>query len=119
MCRASLSVTPVLGIAVSESIAFGSRIHRVMLLGMFVSTCAAPCAYAITMDVGGKNLPVVFGAMNMLGNFGAAAITGLVIPLNRWTGGWQGSLILFVSIHAVALLCWLVLNPNRTIGATQ
>jgi sugar phosphate permease len=86
-------------------------------VGMFVSTCAAPCAYAVTMDVGGKNLPVVFGAMNMVGNFGAAAITGLVSPLNRWTGGsWNASIVLFISIHAVAAVCWLFLNPNRSIG---
>ncbi len=85
--------------------------------GTFVSTCAAPCAYAVTMDVGGKNLPVVFGAMNMLGNFGAAAITGMVAPLNRLTGGtWTASIALFIAIHAVALICWLCLNPNRAIG---
>ena len=89
-------------------------------LGTFVSTCAAPCAYALTMDVGGKDLPIVFGAMNMMGNFGAAAITGLVSPLNRWTGGtWHASLVLFVAIHGVALLCWLVLNPNKPINPLE
>jgi len=89
-------------------------------LGTFVSTCAAPCAYALTMDVGGKDLPTVFGAMNMMGNFGAAAMTGLVPRLNHWTGGtWQASLILFVAIHALALLCWLVLDPNKPINRRE
>ena len=87
-------------------------------MGSFISAFAAPCAYALTMDVGGRNLPVVFGAMNMLGNFGAAAMTGVVPLINKATGGWTGSLILFVGVHLVALLCWLFLNPDRTIGET-
>lgn len=85
-------------------------------LGTFVSTFAAPCAYALSMDVSGKNLPVVFGAMNMVGNLGAAAITGIVPDVNRLFGGWPASLAMFVGIHAIALVCWLLLNPNRTIG---
>ncbi|MFL5340558.1 MAG: hypothetical protein ACJ8F7_10450, partial [Gemmataceae bacterium] len=85
-------------------------------LGSFISAFAAPCAYALTMDVGGKGLPVVFGAMNMIGNFGAAAMTQVVPVLNRFAGGWRAALFMFVAIHAVALVCWLVLNPNRTIG---
>lgn len=85
-------------------------------IGSFVSAFSAPCAYALSMDVGGKNLPIVFGAMNMIGNFGAAAMTGIVPQLNHWTGGWHATLILFVAIHALALVCWLVLDPRKTIG---
>jgi len=85
----------------------------------FIAAFAAPCAYALTMDVGGKNLPVVFGAMNMFGNFGAATITWIVPRLNRWTGSWEASLIMLVSIHAVALVCWLFINPHRTVGERE
>jgi ACS family glucarate transporter-like MFS transporter len=85
----------------------------------FIAAFAAPCAYALSMDVGGKNLPIVFGAMNMVGNFGAAAITWIVPRLNRWTGSWDASLIMLVAIHAVALICWLFLNPNRTVGERE
>jgi MFS family permease len=86
-------------------------------LGMLVATCAAPCAYALSMDISGRNLPVVFGAMNMFGNLGAAVITGIVPDLNKLSGlGWRASILLFVAIHAVALVCWLFLNPNRTVG---
>jgi sugar phosphate permease len=85
----------------------------------FIAAFAAPCAYALSMDVGGKNLPIVFGAMNMVGNFGAAAITWIVPRLNRWTGSWDASLIMLIAIHAVALVCWLFLNPNRTVGERE
>ena len=88
-----------------------------MSLGYFVGSFSAPCAYAISMDVGGRNLPVVFGAMNMIGNFGAAAMTGVVPRVNKWAGGdWHASIALFVGIHAIALVCWLFINPDRTIG---
>lgn len=88
-------------------------------LGFFISSFASPCAYALSMDVGGKNLPVVFGAMNMVGNFGAAAMSQVVPEMNKLPGGWTASLILFVAVHAVALVCWLFLNPNRPIGESS
>ena len=43
-----------------------------------------PCAYALTMDMGGRNLGVVFGAMNMAGNFGACAFTWVAPQLSGW-----------------------------------
>ncbi|HVS38967.1 MAG TPA: MFS transporter [Gemmataceae bacterium] len=50
----------------------------------FIFSFSAPCAYALTMDMGGRNLGVVFGAMNMLGNFGAAAFTWAAPQLTDW-----------------------------------
>ena len=52
--------------------------------GFFVFCFSAPCAYAITMDMGGRNLGVIFGAMNMLGNFGAVAFVWLAPRLTGW-----------------------------------
>ena len=90
-----------------------------LCLGFFMGSFAAPCAYAISMDVGGKNLAVVFGAMNMVGNFGAAAMPRIIPRLNTWADGdWRASLGLFVALHAVALVCWFFINPDRTIGET-
>jgi sugar phosphate permease len=107
--------------------------------GSFLSAFAAPCAYAVSMDVGGRNLPVVFGAMNMFGNFGAAAITGVTPYLIQRPNGlgaaaggalaaqpsvsllfppdWHWAIGLFISIHVVALVCWLLIDPNRAVGA--
>jgi MFS transporter, ACS family, D-galactonate transporter len=85
-------------------------------LGYFMATLAAPCAYALSMDVGGKNLPIVFGAMNMFGNFGAAAMSQAVPLVNDYLGGWNSAIMLFIAMHAVAAVIWFFLNPNRTIG---
>lgn len=86
------------------------------MIGYFVATLAAPCAYALSMDVGGKNLPVVFGAMNMVGNFGAAAMLQAVPLVKDSFNTWNAAIILFIGMHAAAAIIWLFLNPNRTIG---
>jgi MFS family permease len=84
-------------------------------VGAFVTTFAAPCAYALTMDLGGTNLGIVFGTMNMAGNFGSTAFTWVVPRLNAW-GGWNATLYVFAGAHVAAALCWLVVNPNGVIG---
>jgi sugar phosphate permease len=85
--------------------------------GMFVFFFSATCAYAITMDMGGRNLGVVFGLMNMAGNFGAYAFTAVVPRLNHWNGGdWTATLIVFAAMHVAALICWLPLDPNGVVG---
>ena len=89
----------------------------VFSLGLLIFFFSATCAYAITMDMGGRNLGVVFGFMNMAGNFGAYAFTAIVPRLNHQYGGdWNATLILFAAMHLVALACWLPLNPNGVIG---
>ena len=52
--------------------------------GFFIFCFSAPCAYALTMDMGGSNLGVVFGAMNMFGNLGAWAFTWAAPRLTGW-----------------------------------
>jgi ACS family glucarate transporter-like MFS transporter len=91
-----------------------------LTIGYFLVTVAAPCAYALTMDLGGPNLPVVFGAMNMVGNFGAAAVTGVVPWLNRLTPDtWTASLAMLVAIHALAGVLWLILDSRRSLGTHE
>ena len=84
-------------------------------LGAFITIFAAPCAYALTMDLGGRNLGIVFSTMNMAGNLGATAFTWAVPRLNN-LGGWDATLFVFAGAHVTAALCWLPLNPNGVIG---
>ncbi len=89
-------------------------------LGMMIFFFSATCAYAITMDMGGANLGVVFGLMNMAGNFGAYAFTAVVPRLNAHFGNdWTPTLLLFAAMHVAALVFWLPLNPNGVIGERQ
>ena len=89
-------------------------------LGMLVFFFSSTCAYAITMDMGGRNLGVVFGLMNMAGNFGAYAFTAAVPRLNdHYHGDWTPTLVLFAAMHVAALVFWLPLDPNGVIGERQ
>jgi ACS family glucarate transporter-like MFS transporter len=85
-------------------------------LGALIASFAAPCAYALTMDMAGRNLGVVFGAMNMAGNLGSWAFAWFIPRLVSRSGGWNSALAVFAGLHLAAAVCWLVLNPNGTIG---
>ena len=87
-----------------------------MGIGAFIMTFSAPCAYAVSMDMGGRNLGVVFGTMNMFGNFGAYAFTEIVPYLQKRSGAWTLPLLVFLGMHLVAIVSWLLLNPNGLIG---
>jgi ACS family glucarate transporter-like MFS transporter len=89
----------------------------VLSAGAFFTTFSAPCSYALTMDMGGRHVAVVFGLMNMAGNFGSLAFTWITPRLKAWTGGnWDAGLAVFAGLHLAAALCWLVLNPDGVIG---
>jgi ACS family glucarate transporter-like MFS transporter len=91
----------------------------VLSLGAFLSTFASPCAYALTMDMGGRHVAIVFSLMNMTGNLGSLSFTWLTPQLKTWSGGnWDVGLGLFIGLQALAALCWLLLSPEGTIGET-
>lgn len=85
--------------------------------GSFFSAVSGPCAYTITIDMGGKNVPMVFSLMNMSGNIGAVVFPVVVPRLVFWTGSWDLVLFVFAGLYVASALCWALLNPNGTIGA--
>jgi ACS family glucarate transporter-like MFS transporter len=84
-------------------------------VGAFLAAASAPIAYAVTMDVGGLRLGVVFATMNMVGNFGSSAFTRAV-PWLKEQGGWGLVVGVVAGAHLVAALLWLPINPNRAVG---
>jgi len=97
-----------------------ARLAVLMLsAGSFIGTFASPCAYSLTMDMGGKQLGVVFGTMNMAGNFGAWAFVWIIPRLVKWWDGWDLALAVFAGVHLLAAVCWLALNPRGIIGGGQ
>jgi ACS family glucarate transporter-like MFS transporter len=87
----------------------------VACFGICIITFASPCAYALTMDMGGRNLGIIFGTMNMAGNLGAYAFTKFIPRVVSWRG-WDAALLVFAAMQIVAILCWMLLNPNGVIG---
>ncbi len=86
--------------------------------GAFSASLAGPCAFAATIDIGGKRVPQVFGFMNMSGNFAAALCPVLVGEIFAWTENWNLVLLLFAAIYLLGAVCWLFVNPQAD-HATQ
>jgi nitrate/nitrite transporter NarK len=84
--------------------------------GYFLVTFASPCAYALTMDMGGRHLGVVFGVMNMAGNLGAMAFIWVFPRLKAWSGGWDAPLALFAALNLLAAGAWLLADPDLVVG---
>jgi MFS family permease len=91
----------------------------VISAGSFCASFAAPCAYAITIDMAGKHVAPVFSTMNMSGNLGALAFPVVVPWLIDWTGSWDVVVFVFAGIYLAAAFFWMLLNPNGTIFGRQ
>jgi MFS family permease len=88
----------------------------VISVGSFTAAFAASCAYAITIDMGGKHVAIVFSLMNMAGNLGAMVFPLVIPPLVRLTGDrWDVVLFLFAGIYLAAAACWALINPTGTV----
>ena len=84
-------------------------------LGTFFAAVGGPCAYTVTIDMGGRHIAVLFATMNMSGNLGAFLFIWLVPKIIGWTGSWDGVLALFGILYLAAAAFWLLLNPKGTI----
>jgi sugar phosphate permease len=86
-----------------------------LMIAAVVVSCGNSCGYSAAMDLGGRNLATVFGAMNMFGNFGAALLSQ-VVP--TWVGrfGWEAAVLLVGGSYLCGALCWIPLNPDRKIN---
>lgn len=84
-------------------------------IAAFCAACAGPCAFATTIDIGGPRVPQVAGMMNMTGNFAAGACPVLVGRLFQFTENWNLILLLFAGVFLLGSICWLFVNPQRSI----
>lgn len=87
----------------------------VISAGSFFAALAAPCAYTITIDLGGPHVATVNATMNMTGNLGAWAFPIVVPWLLARFGSWDAVLVVFGGCYVMAALFWLLLRPERTI----
>lgn len=90
----------------------------VISLGTFFSGVTGPSAFAQTIDIAGRNVPVVFGMMNMLGNVGAALCPYVVTLFVEQTGNSAGVLFLFATIYLLGSLCWMFLSAEHQLDGS-
>ncbi|MBI3867690.1 MAG: MFS transporter [Verrucomicrobia bacterium] len=87
----------------------------VISIGSFFAGVAGPCAYAITIDMGGEHVPTVNSVMNMAGNFGAM-LSPVVVPwLLRATESWNQVLFCFGMVYFVSALLWWMLKSEGSV----
>lgn len=83
-----------------------------LVLAATLSGGGNSCSYSTAMDLGGRNLATVFGAMNMCGNFGAALLSQAAPEWVRWFG-WEALVLLVGGSYFTGMLLWIPLNPDR------
>jgi MFS family permease len=88
----------------------------VLGVASLLASIGGPCAYAITMDMGGRFVAPVFSTMNMAGNLGAMTFPVIVPMVVKWTGTWNSLLLVFAGIYFLAALFWVPFNPDETIA---
>ncbi len=77
----------------------------------FFNDLAMPGSWATCMDVGGRYVGTLGGAMNMMGNLGgflSPIVTGYVVER---TGSWTGTFYAAAAVYVVGALCWMALDP--------
>lgn len=118
LARSGVAFTSMILCALFVFIAYGIEDSTwavlVISLGTFCAAVGGPCAYTVTMDMGGRHTVILFATMNMMGNLGAFAFIQCVPTLVKWSN-WNDVLILFGALYVGAALFWLLINPQGNI----
>jgi ACS family glucarate transporter-like MFS transporter len=88
-----------------------------LALGYASSDFMLPVAWAVCLDVGGRRVGIVSGAMNTAGSvaaFGSAVAFGYIVSV---TGSYDAPLVLMAILTVVAALAWLRIDPLETLSA--
>jgi ACS family glucarate transporter-like MFS transporter len=70
-------------------------------------------SWSFCMDIGKRHSGVVSGTMNMAGNIGSLLTTLAYFYLKEWSGAESTFFYVAAALNAVAIGCWLVLNPQH------
>jgi sugar phosphate permease len=114
LSRQGIAIASLLACAALTVLAYGAEgvgaAIALLSAGSFLAALSGPCAYAITIDLGGAHVASVFSAMNMAGNVGALVCPVAVERLVAWSGRWDHVLVLFAAVYLVAALAWALLR---------
>ncbi len=115
--RQGVAVASMLGctlcIAVAAFVSNAWLAVLVFSLGSFVAALAGPCAYALTIDLGGRDTPQVFSVMNTSGAVGSIVFPAIAPWLVAATGSWNAVLVVFAATHVAAAVCWMAFDADR------
>lgn len=126
IAAASLSICGVL-VLLAFFISHATLAVMMISAGAFLAASAGPCAYTVTMDMGGRHVASLFSTMNMIGNFGAGLSPLLVPRFKTWVeatpsllslcdgNSWNAVLPMFAAMYFGAALCWGCLSTRGTV----
>ena len=83
-----------------------------MSLSSFSVELSVPAAWTTAMDLGGRHVGAVSGAMNTIGQLGgvvAPAVVGYIAQGGKQ--GWSAALYTAAAVYAIGFFCWLFLDP--------
>jgi MFS family permease len=83
-----------------------------MSLSSFFAEFSASLTWTTAMDLGGRHVGAVSGAMNSIGQLGGA-VAPTIVGYFAATGpqGWTAALYSAAAVYALGFLCWLFLDP--------
>jgi len=119
--RRILAVTGFTGASVLLVASFYIRDPLLAMLAMglasFCNDLTMPGSWNTCMDLGGKFAGTVSGSMNMMGAFGGAvAPIAIGLILDATDRDWAIAFWLSGAIYFAGALCWLWLDPERSIA---
>jgi MFS transporter, ACS family, glucarate transporter len=101
-------------------IAFGSQVQGVRLASIVLAGGAGALYlsqssfWSVTADIAGGSAGSVSGFMNMGGQIGGA-LTGSLTPWIAVRYGWTASFLVAAGLCLFGALCWLAVNPLKTL----
>ncbi|MBK5290987.1 MAG: MFS transporter [Acidobacteriia bacterium] len=107
----------VAGIAILVSIASPNPVIAAVLIAVAAaaSMFSLGASWAACIDIGGRHAGVVSAAMNTAGQIGAVISPMLLAWLVERFSDWSIPLYLMGGLYLMAAVCWLFINPRRTI----
>jgi sugar phosphate permease len=77
----------------------------------FCNDLVMPGSWTACMDVGGRCVGTLAGAMNMMGNLGGFASPIVIGYVIERTGNWNITFYVTAGVYVVGALFWLILDP--------
>jgi hypothetical protein len=79
----------------------------------FAAEFPGPVSWTTCMDLGGRYVGSMAGAMNTLGQFGGAAVAPAAIGyILQWTNhNWPVTFYVSAGVYCCGILCWSFLDP--------
>lgn len=89
-----------------------------LALGYAGSDFMLPVAWAVCLDIGGRQAGAVSGAMNMAGQLGAFSTSVAFGYIVKATGSYDLPLIPMAAMTVISALLWLKIDPTKPLDNT-